>query len=82
MNENNVQDLTERLIRIETMLEILNKQFSESQPRLAYLERETERQKDSLKQAHNRISEQDKRFYWIIGLFLAQLLQTFFSSFF
>lgn len=62
-----IQEIKEQLIQIKTMLEILNKQFSENQPRLAYLERETERQKDSLKQAHHRIDEINTRTYWIIG---------------
>ena len=62
------KELLERLIRIETQLDIMLKEFREAQPRIAYLERETERQKDSLKQAHNRIDAQDKRYYWIMGI--------------
>ena len=75
-----IQEIKEQLIQIRTMLEILNKQFSENQPRLAYLERETERQKDSLKQAHHRIDEVNTRTYWLIGACIT-LLGIFVSAF-
>lgn len=70
-------EMIERLIRIETQLDIMIKQFSEAQPRISYLERETERQKDSLKQAHNRIDAQDKRYYWIIGILITIIVSLF-----
>ncbi len=63
-----IQAIKEQLIQIKTMLEILNKQFNENQPRLSYLEQETARQKDSLKQAHHRINEINTRTYWLIGV--------------
>ena len=75
-----IQEIKEQLIQIRTMLEILNKQFSENQPRLAYVKRETERQKDSLKQAHHRIDEVNTRTYWLIGACIT-LLGIFVSAF-
>ena len=63
-------ELSERLSRIETILEVISKSLDDSQPRIIYLEKELERQKDSLKQAHNRIDAQDKRYYWIMGILI------------
>ena len=70
-------ELLERLSRIETMLEIINKQLDSSQPRINSLERELERQKDSLKQAHHRIDAQDKRYYWIMGILITIVTSLF-----
>ena len=63
-------ELSERLSRIETILEVISKSLDDSQPRIIYLEKELERQKDSLKQAHNRIDAQDKRYYGIMGILI------------
>ena len=66
-------ELSERLSRIETILEVISKSLDDSQPRIIYLEKELERQKDSLKQAHNRIDAQDKRYYWIMGILITMI---------
>ena len=42
-------ELSERLSRIETILEVISKSLDDSQPRIIYLEKELERQKE----AHN-----------------------------
>ena len=60
-------ELSERLSRIETILEVISKSLDDSQPRIIYLEKELERQKDSLKQAHHRIDELNTRFQWTLG---------------
>ena len=69
--------LSERLSRIETILEVISKSLDDSQPRIIYLEKELERQKDSLKQAHNRIDAQDKRYYWIMGILITIVTSLF-----
>ena len=68
-------ELSERLSRIETILEVISKSLDDSQPRIIYLEKE--RQKDSLKQAHNRIDAQDKRYYWIMGILITIVTSLF-----
>ena len=70
-------ELSERLSRIETILEVISKSLDDSQPRIIYLEKELERQKDSLKQAHNRIDAQDKRYYWIMGILITIVTSLF-----
>ena len=70
-------ELSERLSRIETILEVISKSRDDSQPRIIYLEKELERQKDSLKQAHNRIDAQDKRYYWIMGILITIVTSLF-----
>ena len=71
------KELLERLIRIETQLDIMLQEFRDAQPRISYLEREVERQRDSLKQAHNRIDAQDKRYYWIMGILVTMVASLF-----
>lgn len=70
---NTTTEFMERLSRIETILEVISKQLDISQPRISYLEKELERQKDSLKQAHHRIDAQDKRYYWIMGILITMI---------
>ena len=70
-------ELSERLSGIETILEVISKSLDDSQPRIIYLEKELERQKDSLKQAHNRIDAQDKRYYWIMGILITIVTSLF-----
>lgn len=70
-------ELSERLSRIETILEVISKSLDDSQPRIIYLEKELERQKDSLKQAHNRIDAQDKRYYWVMGILITIVTSLF-----
>lgn len=70
-------ELSERLSRIETILEVISKSLDDSQPRISYLEKELERQKDSLKQAHNRIDAQDKRYYWVMGILITIVTSLF-----
>ena len=70
-------ELSERLSRIEAILEVISKSLDDSQPRIIYLEKELERQKDSLKQAHNRIDAQDKRYYWIMGILITIVTSLF-----
>lgn len=70
---NTTTEFMERLSRIETILEVISKQLDNSQPRISYLEKELERQKDSLKQAHHRIDAQDKRYYWIMGILITMI---------
>ena len=70
-------ELSERLSRIETILEVISKSLDDSQPRIIYLEKELERQKASLKQAHNRIDAQDKRYYWIMGILITIVTSLF-----
>ena len=70
-------DLGGRRISIETILEVISKSLDDSQPRIIYLEKELERQKDSLKQAHNRIDAQDKRYYWIMGILITIVTSLF-----
>ena len=70
-------ELSERLSRIETILEVISKSLDDSQPRIIYLEKELERQEDSLKQAHNRIDAQDKRYYWIMGILITIVTSLF-----
>ena len=70
-------ELSERLSRIETILEVISKSLDDSQPRIIYLEKELERQKDSLEQAHNRIDAQDKRYYWIMGILITIVTSLF-----
>ena len=70
-------ELSERLSRIETILEVISKSLDDSQPRIIYLEKELERQKDSLKQAHNRIDAQNKRYYWIMGILITIVTSLF-----
>ena len=72
-----IVELSERLSRIETILEVISKSLDDSQPRIIYLEKELERQKDSLKQAHNRIDAQDKRYYWIMGILITIVTSLF-----
>lgn len=66
--EETLKEMNERLIRVETIVELINKSFNEAMPRINNLEKETERQKDSLKAAHNRLNDMDKRFYWQAGI--------------
>lgn len=68
MAENLLKEMNERLIRMETLVELIGKQINDSVPRINYLEKETERQKDSLKVAHNRLNDMDRRFYWFVGI--------------
>ena len=70
-------ELGDRRIRIKTNLEVISKSLDDSQPRIIYLEKELERQKDSLKQAHNRIDAQDKRYYWIMGILITIVTSLF-----
>lgn len=77
MPEDVSREVVERLIRLETKLDIVCEEFRDTQPRIAYLEKETERQKDSLKQAHNRIDAQDKRYYWIMGILVTMIASLF-----
>ena len=70
-------ELYERLSRIGAILEVISKSLDDSQPRIIYLEKELERQKDSLKQAHNRIDAQDKRYYWIMGILITIVTSLF-----
>lgn len=74
---NTTTEFMERLSRIETILEVISKQLDNSQPRISYLEKELERQKDSLKQAHHRIDAQDKRYYWIMGILITIVTSLF-----
>ena len=69
--------LSERMSRRQTILEVTSKSLDDSQPRIIYLEKELERQKDSLKQAHNRIDAQDKRYYWIMGILITIVTSLF-----
>ena len=55
-------ELSERLSRIETILEVISKSLDDSQPRIIYLEKEVERQKESLRKAKNGIGAEDKRY--------------------
>lgn len=68
MAEDILKEINTRLTRVETLVEFMAKSINEVAPRLSYLEKETERQKDSLKVAHNRLNDMDRRFYWLVGI--------------
>lgn len=75
--QQHINEWSERLAKIETLLEVINSQINGSLPRISYLEKELERQKDSLKSAHNRIDAMDKRYYWIVGTIITIVASLF-----
>lgn len=69
-----VKEVLERLIRIETQLEMMNRQLGESIPKISELEREVAREKESLASAHKRINGVESRYYWTIGICVTLLV--------
>lgn len=69
-----LRDIIERLVRIETQLNGFSEQQPDIQSRLLALEKESERSKDSLKQAHKRIDDVNSRYYWLIGIWVTILI--------
>ena len=72
-----INEIKETVIRMDTRMSMMASQLDDSVPKLNELEKETERQKDSLKQAHNRIDAQDKRYYWIMGILITIVTSLF-----
>lgn len=62
-----MNEIKETVIRMDTRMSMMASQVDDSIPKLNELEKEMERQKDSLKQAHHRIDELNTRFQWTLG---------------
>ncbi len=62
-----INEIKETVIRMDTRMSMMASQLDDSVPKLNELEKETERQKDSLKQAHHRSDELNTRFQWTLG---------------
>ena len=62
-----INEIKETVIRMDTRMSMMASQIDDSVPKLNELEKATERQKDSLKQAHHRIDELNTRFQWTLG---------------
>ena len=62
-----INEIKETVIRMDTRMSMMASQLDDSVPKPNGLEKDTERQKTSLKQAHHWIDELNTRFQWTLG---------------